>query len=106
MSILNKIIGSRILAVLTVDCQDPRPIKEDSISCDSGDIYIILDNGYILKVWNSEFGGVIKDKCKDLEEKEGIDTEFISQTLEYVKKTFQHVESAVNLVLKKFEKGN
>ena len=70
-TIIDKIVGKKIVNVEIKNCQNKDYLKEDSIVCDSGDIFIYLDDGTVLRFWNSEWGGieVVKEE-KTIEKQE------------------------------------
>jgi len=56
---LKRFIGRKIVDIAfdywMVDCWD---VDEEGVEIDGGDIYLLLDDGTVLKFWNSEWGGV------------------------------------------------
>jgi len=61
--VIEKIIGAKIVEVWSNPYLDGE--KEYEIECNDGDIFIELDNGFIIKFWVSEWGGLkLAKRCK------------------------------------------
>ena len=52
-----KIIGKKIVDIIVEPYWEPY-YDEKNIECDAGDIYLVLDDGTKLRIWNSEWGGI------------------------------------------------
>lgn len=53
------LIGKTIKGIVYDDFLIPDNDENKELSIDSNDIYILLSDGSKLKIWNSEWGGII-----------------------------------------------